>query len=102
MGWGRLRHWLRNAPDGIPWLMFHPRCITTIRTIPGLVRDKSDPDDIDTDGEDHPADAIRYGVMARPTPTVLKVESPIVIAGTFAELMQQMRGETVRHMGMVS
>ena len=57
MGWGRLRHWFRDAPDGLPWIMFHPRCVTSIRTIPGLVRDKSDPDDVDTTGEDHAADA---------------------------------------------
>ena len=24
MGWGRLRHWFRNAPDGHPWIMLHP------------------------------------------------------------------------------
>jgi hypothetical protein len=35
MGWGRLRHWLRDAPDGYPWLMFHPRCETTNTHIAG-------------------------------------------------------------------
>lgn len=102
MGWGRLRHWLRNAPDGYPWIMFHPRCVTCIRTLPGLVRDKSDPDDVDTHAEDHPADTVRYGVMARPTPTVMKLASPIYLPDSPAQVMREMRTSTIRRAGMVS
>lgn len=69
LGWGRLRHWLQNAPDGLPWLTFDPSCTYTHRTIPSLISDKNDPEDVDTEGEDHAADADRYGVMARPAPT---------------------------------
>jgi hypothetical protein len=101
MGWGRLRHWFRNAPDGHPWLMFHPRCAVAIRTIPGLVRDKNDPDDIDTTGEDHAADCLRYGVMARPTPTILRQTMPIIIADSVAALMQSLQGPTDNPMAMV-
>lgn len=102
MGWGRLRAWLRNAPDGYPWLMFHPRCQTTVRTVPGLVRDKNDPDDCDTNGEDHPADCCRYGVMARPTPTVMRVSSPIIIPGSVADMIKMTQGPVGRPLGMVS
>lgn len=102
MGWGRMRHWLRPAPDGLPWIMFHPRCAVTIRSIPGLVRDAADPEDVNTQGEDHPADCVRYGVMARPTPTRFVTSSPIIIAGSMADVMRQMRGTTGRPMGMVS
>lgn len=69
MGWGRKRHWLGRHPEGGAWLMFHPDCTYAIRTIPALVHDEGNPDDVDTTGEDHAADAIRYGLMARPTPT---------------------------------
>lgn len=104
MGWGRLRHWLRDAPDGHPWLMFHPRCITTIRTLPGLVRDKNDPDDVDTSGEDHPGDACRYGVMGRPTPTALKETLSLVLPFSPAQVMQDMKKaeQQFRRPGMVS
>lgn len=102
MGWGRLRHWFRLAPDGLPWIMFHPRCVTCIRTIPGLVRDKSDPDDVDTNGEDHAPDTIRYGIMARPTPTVLRLENPIILAHSVAAMMRSLDAPTIRKMGMVS
>jgi hypothetical protein len=103
MGWGRLRHWLRPAPDGMPWLMFHPRCTTCIRAIPAMVRDKSDPDDVDTHCEDHPGDAVRYGIMARPTPTVMRLDLPIVLPDSAAG----MRDSTLppvgtRPMGMVT
>jgi hypothetical protein len=67
-GWARLREWLRTAPDGKPWLMVHPDCAYLIRTLPSLVSDDRKPEDVDTDGEDHAADALRYFVMGRPSP----------------------------------
>jgi phage terminase large subunit len=103
MGWGRLRHWFRRAPDGYPWMLFHPRCVTCIRTIPGLVRDEKDPDDVDTSQEDHAADALRYGVMARPTPVKLKESLPLLVEGTPAELMKTIaQSGKARQVGMVS
>lgn len=102
MGWGRLRHWFRNAPDGFPWIMFHPRCVTCIRTIPGLVRDESDPDDVNTAGEDHPGDACRYGVMARPTPTKFVESSPIILEGSVSAMIASLQQRVNRPVGMVS
>ncbi len=102
MGWGRLRHWLRDAPDGYPWILFHPRCVTTIRSIPGLIRDKNDPDDLDTTGEDHPADALRYGVMGRPTPTKMRQSSVIIVPGSAAEAMAEISRSAIRKFGQVA
>lgn len=103
MGWGRLRHWFRLAPDGKPWILFHPRCVTCIRTIPGLVRDKNDPDDVDTTGEDHAADCLRYGVMGRPTPTKLASSPMIILPDTPAALLASLHPQSlVRQPGMVS
>jgi phage terminase large subunit len=102
LGWGRLRHWFQLAPDGRPWMMFHPRCETTIRTIPSLIRDKKDPDDVDTTCEDHPADCLRYGAMARPTPTHLRQPLVEILPGSIKELLDTLQPATVRGMGMVS
>lgn len=102
MGWGRLRHWLRNAPDGYPWILFHSRCVTCIRTIPALIRDEGDPDDVNTSGEDHAADAVRYGVMARPTPTKFTNNSPIILEGSAAEMLRSLKPVVGRPRGMVS
>jgi hypothetical protein len=67
-GWKRLREWLAPAPDGKPWLMIHPDCGYLARTLPALVSDETHPEDVDSDGEDHAADALRYFVTARPHP----------------------------------
>lgn len=75
-GWKRLREWLALAPDGKPWLMVHPDCTYLIRTVPSLISDETHPEDVDTDGEDHSADALRYFVMARPAPGSVNKTTP--------------------------
>ena len=42
-------------------------CVNCIRTIPSLIHDEHRVEDVDTDSEDHAADAWRYGLMSRPT-----------------------------------
>ena len=41
-------------------------CRAFIRTIPLLQYDEHKPEDLDTDGEDHVADEVRYFCMSRP------------------------------------
>jgi len=67
-GWPRFRAWLKDAPDGQPWLTVSPQCKYAARTIPALVSDGTNPEDVDSDGEDHAADALRYWAMSRPSP----------------------------------
>jgi len=43
-------------------VLFRP-CEYSIETIPALPSKLNDPEDVDTDGEDHSYDALRYGVM---------------------------------------
>lgn len=45
-------------------LFFFSTCIHCIRTIPKLQRDEKEPDDVDSDGEDHAFDPVRYRVLA--------------------------------------
>ena len=47
-------------------LYFLDCCEDSIRTIPTLQHDEGDPEDLDTEAEDHAADETRYGVMSRP------------------------------------
>jgi len=49
---------LNDAPDGKPYLQFLPKVENTLRTLPLLVHDENNPEDVDTTGEDHPYDAI--------------------------------------------
>ena len=63
-GWEQLRQ--RLVGDGLPLLYFCDCCEDTIRTLPTLQHDESDPEDLDTEAEDHAADETRYAVMSRP------------------------------------
>lgn len=64
-GWDQLRSYLEGK-DGVPMLYFLETCEATIRTLPTVQHDEHDPEDVDTEGEDHAADETRYGVMSRP------------------------------------
>lgn len=67
-GWQRCQALLRESPNGRPWLTVDERCRYGRRTIPAQVQDKHDPDDVDTNKDDHWVDAFRYGAMSRPVP----------------------------------
>ena len=65
-GWGRLRIMLEPDSEGNPKITCAPCCKDSIRTIPTLIHDDMDVEDLDSDGEDHCADEWRYAVMSRP------------------------------------
>ncbi len=46
-----------------PQLYFMENCRASISTLPTLPRDEDDPDDVDTDAEDHAYDMVRYRVL---------------------------------------
>lgn len=53
-----------NVPgSGVPRIRFTSNCKYCIETIPSLPSKINDPEDVDTDGEDHAYDALRYGAM---------------------------------------
>jgi len=66
MGWPRMAAWFRAAPDGVPWLTFDPSCVYLLRSLPALLADTHNPEDVDTHLDDHGADMVRYFVMSRP------------------------------------
>ena len=41
-------------------------CTKLISQLPAIPLDKRNPEDVDTNAEDHLYDALRYGVMTRP------------------------------------
>lgn len=51
---------------GTPMWYVFKTCTHIIRTLPALQHDIDNPEDCDTDGEDHAPDALRYGLMSRP------------------------------------
>lgn len=65
-GWMRVHEMLRPMNEERPWLTVEPTCTYLIRTIPAMVQDEHNPEDVDTDADDHACDALRYGAMSRP------------------------------------
>jgi hypothetical protein len=75
-GWSQLRDRLLGD-DGQPMLYIFNTCVNLIRTLPALQHDQNKPEDVDTDGEDHAGDALRYMCMARPYTRTLVVKEPM-------------------------
>lgn len=65
-GWMQCFYRLVFNEHGLPMFYVFSNCKHFIRTIPLLQYDEHKPEDLDTDGEDHIADAWRYFLMARP------------------------------------
>lgn len=63
-GWEQIRQRL-VGDSGKPMLYIGDECQDTIRTLPILQHDEKDLEDLDTDGEDHAADELRYACMSR-------------------------------------
>lgn len=81
-GWDQVRARLigEEKEDGsgetVPMVYFFTNCHHLIRTLPMMQHDPDNPEDMQTDGEDHAVDSLRYGLMSRPysapTPTKRK------------------------------
>lgn len=66
---------LVDLDDGRPMILWFDTCKASIRTIPTLTPDDTDPEDIDTDLEDHPYDETRLAIMA-PFAQKSRIEKP--------------------------
>ena len=59
-GWNLMHQYLYWSQHQQPKLMYFNTCTNSIRSIPMLVHDELRPEDLDTGGDDHTADADRY------------------------------------------
>lgn len=75
-GWMQVHYRLRFDRNGIPMMYVFDCCKAFIRTMPLLVYDEHIPEDVDTDGEDHVADEVRYMCMLNPIAAPQEVEKP--------------------------
>lgn len=92
-GWARVHAFLRIPRDdaghriGDPLLTIDETCQYLRKSLPAQQSDPKDPDDVNTKGDDHGVDALRYLLMSRPMPTVTYRAEPRVhplIAETMA------------------
>lgn len=75
-GWDQVRARLKGE-GGVPMIYFMDCCVDAIRTLPALQHDPDNPEDVDTDGEDHAPDEIRYACMSRPYARNQDDDSPV-------------------------
>lgn len=68
----------RRDRDGkrMPRMIFFRNCAHAIETIPALQIDKDNPEDVDTDSEDHAFDSVTYGLLHKKK--LLKLKDVIV------------------------
>jgi len=59
-GWNLMHQYLYWDKNTLPRLIFFNTCENCIRTIPTLIHDEHKPEDLDSRGEDHCADTLRY------------------------------------------
>ena len=55
--------------EGLPMIYFFESCKNMIRTLPQLMYDPTRPEDVDTTGEDHLYDELKYFLMSNPIAT---------------------------------
>lgn len=70
-GWNKIRLYLEGAkppkgggPREFPGMFVFDNCIHFKRLFPGLPRDEDNPDDVDTESEDHIGDEVRYKILS--------------------------------------
>ena len=74
-GWMQVHYRLAFDSNGIPMMYIFKNCKAFIRTMPLLQYDDHKPEDLDTEGEDHVADEVRYFCMSLPIkPTIEKID----------------------------
>jgi hypothetical protein len=74
-GWQQVRKRMVGDEYGRPMIVWFDTCVDSIRTIPALMHDDVKPEDVDSDGEDHAGDQVRYACMSRPWQGLAPVES---------------------------
>ena len=65
-GWMQVHYRMAFDENGFPMMYVFKNCKAFIRTIPLLQYDDHKVEDLDTEGEDHVADEVRYFLMSRP------------------------------------
>lgn len=74
----QMHHRLAFDDEGIPMLYVFNTCKHFIRTVPNLVYDEKNVEDVDTDGEDHAYDACRMVLMENPIAPPEKKATPLI------------------------
>lgn len=83
MGWDMVHRYLRCDDKTEPRIKIMDCCPNLIRTLPILTHDENNKDDVDTDGEDHAADELRYFLQ-----TLRDQKTPAAVSPLAARLQE--------------
>lgn len=75
----QVHHRLAFDGEGRPMLYVFDTCRNFIRTVPNLVYSESNVEDVDTSGEDHAYDMLRYVCMKNPIAPRARKAPPLVV-----------------------
>ena len=79
-GWMQCHYRLQFDEEGRSRMYVFDNCRAFLRTIPLLQFSRTEPEDLDTEQEDHVADEWRYLCMSRPVPPLRPVETrPLLV-----------------------
>ncbi len=103
----RMKNALAEAPDGFPWWQMTENCPVLAKQIPTLPRDENNPEDVDTDAEDHAYDSCRYFLSSRPEfPQQLVVPTRVALTDFLAtrhhQRLHDEKQARLRHKGALS
>ena len=77
-GWMQVHYRLSFDEEGYPQMYVFNTCRAFLRTVPALLYDDTEVEDLDTRQEDHAADECRYFCMSRPlAPRKVQVAQPV-------------------------
>lgn len=76
-GWMQCHYRLQFDSNGYPRMYVFDNCRAFIRTVPLLMYDEHNPEDLDTSLEDHAADEWRYMCMSRPIQPIIVEQTEI-------------------------
>lgn len=76
-GWMQLHYRLQFDDNGYPMMYIFKNCKGFIRTIPALEYSETNPEDVNSDQEDHIADETRYFCMMRPISPTITVKKQV-------------------------
>lgn len=90
IGWNAVHYYLRWDLSTPPKIHVFSSCVNMIRTLPSLQHDTKHPEDLDSTGEDHAADELRYILR---TFREFKAPKPETLVEKRVRLMQERENE---------
>lgn len=89
IGWNAVHYYLRWDLSTPPKIHIFNTCVNIIRTLPVLQHDEKHPEDLDSTGEDHAADELRYLLR-----TLREVKAPKAETAVEKRIRQMQEHET--------